>query len=167
MSKIRGYMVVLHDVQDGTQTKQNVIDLIMAQDPEQVVVAQEPSPEEGKIHIHVFYRYKSPRHFSTNLKLWCIWWKSGRAHVDQMKGTMAQACRYLMADFTKKDKHTDPDPFFYPSIAIAKSPAERAEEWMDWFISDGPTSEKYESHAQSWLKAFGENFRTTGRLQAV
>lgn len=147
-------MVVLHDVQDGHQTKQQVIDLVMAQNPTQVVVAQEPSPEEGKSHIHVFYRFDTPRHFNANLKLWVLWWKSGRAQVDAMKGTMAQACRYLMADFTKKDKHTDPQPFFFPSIAIAKSPQEHADEWFNWFLSNDIGAQQLTAYSRQFVQAY-------------
>jgi len=152
--KIRGFMIVLHDVQDGTQTKQDVIDHIMAQDPAECVVAQEPSPQEGKYHIHVFYRHKTSRHFSANLKLWVLWWKVGRAHVRPMEGTMAQACRYLMADFTKKDKHTDPDPFFYPSRAIAKSPQEHADEWFNWFLSNDIGAQQLTAYSNQFIQAY-------------
>lgn len=154
MGKFRGFSVVLHDVQDGYQTKQNVIDHVMAQNPTQVVVAEEPSPEPGKTHIHVFYRFDTTRHFSANLKLWVLWWKSGRAQVDRMEGTMAQACRYLMDGFTKKDKHTDPDPFFYPSKEIAKSPQEHADEWFDWFLSNGVGAQQLTAYSAQFIQAY-------------
>jgi len=169
MARARGFSVVLHDVQAGTQTKQDVIDHVMAQDPKEVVVAQEQYPDqEGKYHIHVFYRLSNPRHFKAHLKFWVLWWKAGRVQVDAMLGTMAECCRYVMADQTKKDKHCDSRPYFYPSQKIAQSPGEYADEWLDWFISsEGPNHDMLMAHAQLVGKAYGESFRASARLQAV
>jgi len=150
-SKHRGFSVVLHDVQNGTQTKQDVIDLIKSQDPKEVVVAQEPYPDQepGKYHIHVYYRFNTPRHFKTNLKLWVLWWKAGRVQVDAMHGTMAESARYLMSEWTKKEKDTDPDPYFFPTRKIAVSPQEYADEWLAWFLSSqGPTIDSLRAHAR-------------------
>lgn len=139
MTKFRGFMVVLHDVHLGTQSgKQFVIDHLMLREPTQAVVAREPYGHQEGQHIHVFYRMTSQSYFKTELKHWALWYTQltgRRTEVNVMKGTMAQACRYLMQDYTKKEKNCDPSPWFYPTLAIAKSPAEHADEWMDWFLS--------------------------------
>jgi len=133
--RARGFLVVLHDAHLGTQGKQSVIDHLLLKEPEQAVVALEPYEHQEGNHIHIFYRLKSQSDFKTQLKHWALWWKSGRTQVDVMRGQIAQACRYLMQDQTKKDKSCDVSPWFYPTQAITKSPAESADEWMDWFLS--------------------------------
>ncbi len=139
MTKYRGFMVVLHDVHLGTQSgKQWTIDHLMLREPEKAVVAREPYGHQEGQHIHVFYRMKAQSYFKTELKHWVVWASQlnvGRCEVNVMHGSMAQACRYLMKDYTKKEKNCDPSPWFYPTIAIIKSPSEHADEWMDWFLS--------------------------------
>lgn len=135
MTKYRGFLVVLQDDHKGNQSKQDAIAHLMTLSVEKAVVAREPYGHQEGSHIHVFYRLKSQSDFKTQLKHWVLWYKTARAQVDVMKGTMAQACRYLMQDETKKNKDCDPDPWFYPTIEIAKSPGERADDWLDWFIS--------------------------------
>lgn len=164
MSRSRGFSIVLHDVQNGDQTKQQVIDHVSSQDPKEVVVAQEPYPDQepGKFHIHVFYRFSNARTFKSQLKFWVLWWKAGRVQVDSMLGTMAESARYLMSDWTKKEKDTDPDPYFFPSRKIAKSPQEHADEWLDWFLSDqGPTKESLLLHARLVESKYNE-YRQAG-----
>lgn len=133
--RARGFQCVLHDVHLGTTSKQMVIDHLMLKEPEQAVVAREPYGHQEGYHIHVFYRLKSQSDFKAQLKHWALWYKGQRVQVDVMRGTMAQACRYLMQDATKKDKTCDSDPWFYPTPKIVKSPAEHAEDWLDWFVS--------------------------------
>ena len=77
-------------------------------------------------------------YFKTELKHWALWYTQltgQRTQVDIMHGTIAQACRYLHKDYTKKEKYCDPSPWFFPTVAIMKSPSEHADEWMEWFIS--------------------------------
>ena len=133
--RARGFLVVLHDAHLGTQSKQCVIDHLRLKEPVQAVVAREPYEHQEGLHIHIFYRLQNQSDFKAQLKHWALWYKAGRVQVDIMRGEISQACRYLMQDQTKKDKNCDPSPWFYPSAAITKSPAESADDWMDWFLS--------------------------------
>lgn len=133
--RARGFLVVLHDVHLGTQGKQCAIDHLLLKEPTQAVVALEPYEHQEGHHIHIFYRLKSQSDFKAQLKHWALWYKSGRVQVDIMRGEISQACRYLMQDQTKKEKNCDASPWFFPTPAIAKSPAEAADEWMGWFLS--------------------------------
>lgn len=132
----RGFMVVLQDSHKGTQTKQDAIDYLHEENIVQAVVALEPYGHQEGTHIHLFYRLKSPSHFKTQLKKWVLWYKGGRTQVDVMYGTMAQACRYLSQEDTRKNKLCDPDPYFFPSRNIKVSPEEFAESWMTSFLQD-------------------------------
>lgn len=111
MAKSRGFSIVLHDVQKGLQTKDDVWSRVNLLPIRQGVVAEERYTHQEGSHIHVFLQLKNPVYFSAQLKLWCAWWKSGRVQVDVMKGSMVQACKYLLKDHTKKDKYTDPEPY--------------------------------------------------------
>lgn len=133
--RARGFLIVLHDSHLGTQGKQEAIDHLRLKEPVQAVVAHEPYEHQEGNHIHIFYRLKSQSDFKAQLKHWVLWYKSGRVQVDIMRGEISQACRYLMQDQTKKDKTCDPSPWFFPTVAIVKSPVEHADEWMDWFLS--------------------------------
>lgn len=133
--RARGFLVVLHDSHLGTQSKQCAIDHLLLKEPVQAVVAHEPYEHQEGHHIHIFYRLTNASDFKTQLKHWCLWYKSGRVQVDIMRGEISQACRYLMQDQTKKDKTCDASPWFYPTVAITKSASEYADEWMDWFLS--------------------------------
>lgn len=135
MTRGRGFSVVLHDVHKGTQGKAEVIAHLKLKEPIQAVVAQENYNHQEGSHIHVFYRLANPSEFKAQLKHWTLWYTHGRVQVDIMRGEMAQACRYLMQDETKKDKDCDPSPWFYPTKEVAMSPGEHADSWLDWFIS--------------------------------
>lgn len=133
MSRARGFLVVLHDAQKGTKTKQDVIDHLLLKEPVRAVVAQEPYEHQDGTHIHVFYRLDNPSAFKAQLKHWTLWWNSGRVQVDTMRGEISQACRYLTESYTKKEKTCDPEPWFYPTPEIILSPGERADQWIhEW-----------------------------------
>lgn len=151
--RARGFLVVLHDAHLGTQGKQCAIDHLQLKEPVQAVVAYEPYEHQEGNHIHIFYRLKSQSDFKSQLKHWALWYKSGRVQVDIMRGEISQACRYLMQDQTKKEKNCDPSPWFFPTVAIVKSPAERADEWMDWFlsISDEDWKQLWTEHRDKFL----------------
>ena len=133
--RARGFLVVLHDAHKGEAGKQMVIDHLMLKEPEKAVVAREPYGHQEGEHIHIFYRLSNPSDFKTQLKHWVLWWKHGRVQVDVMKGDMAQACRYLTQEDTKKDKSCDTSPWYFPTPKILRSPGELADIWLDWFIS--------------------------------
>jgi len=169
MTRARGFMVVLHDVHLGTQSgKQFAIEHLQLREPVQAVVAREPYGHQEGQHIHVFYRLKSQSNFKTELKHWALWYKSGRTEVNVMRGTMAEACRYLMQDYTKKEKNCDPDPWFFPSRAITKSPSEYADEWMDWFLSTSIEEWKQmrSDHRDKFLVGWA-NSQEAGRIKNV
>jgi hypothetical protein len=157
--RARGFLVVLHDAHLGTQGKQMAQDHVMLKEPVQAVVALEPYEHQEGHHIHIFYRLKSQSDFKTQLKHWALWWKSGRVQVDVMRGEISQACRYLMQSATKKDKTCDPSPWLYPTPEIVKSPAEHAEDWLDWFVSTPMdewrklTSEHRDRFLVGWAKS--------------
>jgi len=109
MTKFRGFSIVLHDVQKGLQTKSEVEAKIKTLKWRQYVIAEEPYNHQEGSHIHVFLQLHNPVYFTAMLKLWCVWWKSGRVQVDQMRGSMAQACIYVTPD-SKKEKHLDSEP---------------------------------------------------------
>jgi len=113
MSKCRGFSIVLHDVHMGLQTKDEVHEKVKTLLFRQYVIAEEPYGHQDGSHINVFIQLKNPVYFTAQLKLWCTWWKAGRVQVDAMKGTMVQACKYLLKDYTKKDKTTDDSPIIY------------------------------------------------------
>jgi len=135
MPKFRGFMVTLHNVQNGTKTKRDAVAHLCELGLEKGVVAQELYTHQDGSHIHLFFRLKSQHHFSAQLKYWVKWWDSGRAEVDQLRGEISQCCKYLMPHEGGKDKYYDPEPWFYPSKLIALSPQEHADQWLDWFIS--------------------------------
>ena len=108
MTKIRGFSVVLHDVQNGLQSKEDVQAKVHTLPWEQYVIAEEKYNHQVGSHIHIFLRLKNPVHFSSMLKNWCCWWKSGRVQVDAQRGTMAQGCIYVTNSI--KEKHHDPSP---------------------------------------------------------
>ena len=95
MTKCRGFSIVLHDVQKGLQTKAQVDAKILTLPWHQYVCAEELYNHQEGSHIHVFIQLRNPVHFTAALKLWCTFWKSGRVEVDQLRGSMAQACIYL------------------------------------------------------------------------
>lgn len=136
MSRTRGFSLVLHDVQKGNLTKQDVIDHLMLKEPVQAVVAEEPYGHQEGSHIHVFYRLSNPSAFKTHLKHWILWWKAGRVQLDAMLGTIAESCRYLTQEDTRKNKLCDPTPYFFPSRNINVSPEEHAEAWLTSFLQD-------------------------------
>ena len=117
--KIRGFTVVLHDVHKGIQAKADVENKIKTMPFRQYVIAEEPYNHQEGSHIHIFIQLKNPIHFTSALKFWCTWWKSGRVQVDQMKGSMAQACKYILIDQSKKDKYFDPSPIIVLDQASA------------------------------------------------
>lgn len=133
--RARGFLVVLHDVHKGSLTKADVVQHLHKKELTQAVVAQEPYSHQDGFHIHIFYRLKSQSDFKAQLKHWTQFWLHGRVQVDVMRGTMAEACRYLMQDQTKKEKDCDPQPYYFPSLNIALSPGEYADMWLDSFIS--------------------------------
>jgi len=55
--------------------------------------------------------------------------------VDQMRGTIAQACRYVSKEETKKDKNCDNDPWCFPSDMIKIDPKEYADKWLIQWLS--------------------------------
>jgi hypothetical protein len=111
MSKHRGFSIVLHDVHKGLQTKADVQAKVQLCQWRQYVIAEEPYNHQEGSHIHLFLQLKNPVYFTAVLKTWCTWWKSGRVQVDAMKGSMVQACKYLMEGQSKKDsKEFDPKP---------------------------------------------------------
>lgn len=132
--KARGFTVVLHDVQHGMITKEDVIQHLKNLSIEKAVVAQERYNHQDGSHIHIFYRLSNQAHFTAQLKYWVGWWTSGRVQVDIMRGEISQACRYLMEGY-KKEKDYDSDPWFYPTKLIAVSPEQHADQWIHWFIS--------------------------------
>lgn len=164
MTRLRGFSVVLHDSKG--QTKQQVIDHLMLKEPAKAVIGEERYSHQAGTHFHVFYRLHHPSEFKAHLKHWALWWKTGRVECDAMKGTMAQCCRYLMADFTKKDKYCDPDPWFYPANTIAISPGEYAVSWMRWFMETGPTPRDYMNHCRLFQQSYGNYIRplTPGQI---
>lgn len=134
MSRARGFSVVLHDVQAGSQTKAEAVAHVMAKNPVQCVVAEEPYGHQAGSHIHLFYRIENPSKFKTQLDYWLTFWRAGRVQVDIMRGTIAQACRYLMEDYHSGDEGYDPEPYFWPTRAIAVSPQEAADAWFLWWL---------------------------------
>lgn len=155
--RARGFLVVLHDAHKGTQSKQDVVDHLMLKEPHQAVVAQEPYEHQDGSHIHIFYRLANASDFKAQLKHWALWFKAGRVQVDVMRGELAQACRYLMQDHTKKDKLCDPSPWLYPTPAIVESPAEYAERWMrDYFLNDSQLCYRTLHFQEAFIKAMSE-----------
>lgn len=108
MTKIRGFSIVLHDVHKGLQSKEDVQAKVHTLPWEQYVIAEENYNHQEGSHIHVFIRLKNQIHFSSMLKNWCCWWKSGRVQVDAMRGSMAEGCIYVTK--SSKEKHHDPSP---------------------------------------------------------
>mgnify|MGYP003333510511 CR=1 FL=1 len=137
----------------------------MAQGPEQCVVAQEAYNHQDGFHIHIFYRLKHQAAFKPQLNYWVTFWKSGRVQVDVMKGQMDQACKYLVADKTQKDKFTDSSPFFHPTKEIVKSPQEAYVEWanelLDWCLNPDREEERKEYYRQRDI--LNENFKRAWR----
>lgn len=149
MTRHRGFSVVLQDSHKGLQTKEDVIKHLHLKEPCQAVVAREPYGHQEGYHIHVFYRLPNASDFKSHLKHWALWYTAGRVQCDAMRGTMAQACRYLSQDDTKKDKLCDPDPYYFPTIKIKESPAEYADRWLDsWLLRD--IANDTESFAYQW-----------------
>lgn len=146
MTRARGFSVVLHDVHKGSQTKEDVIKHLHLKEPTQAVVAQEPYGHQEGSHIHIFYRLSNQSDFKTQLKHWTLWFTSGRVQVDVMRGDMAQACRYLSQEDTKKQKDCDVSPYYYPSVKIKETPAEFADRWLDGWLSE-PIA------ARSWVSS--------------
>lgn len=109
MSKARGFSIVLHDVHKGLQSKLDVQAKVVTLPWRQYVIAEEPYNHQDGSHIHVFIQLRNPVYFTSMLKIWCSWWKSGRVQVDQMRGSMAQACVYITPS-TSKEKHIDESP---------------------------------------------------------
>ena len=108
MTKIRGFSIVLHDVHKGLQTKEDVQAKVQTLPWEQYVIAEEKYNHQVGSHIHIFLRLKNQVHFSSMLKNWCCWWKSGRVQVDAQRGSMAEGCIYVTK--SSKEKHHDPSP---------------------------------------------------------
>lgn len=120
--KIRGFCIVLHDVQKGNQGKYEVLAKVQRDDARQYVIAEELYNHQDGSHIHIFIQYKTPRHFNAILKTWCTWWKSGRVQVDQLRGELHQGCKYLMQNQNnkKKDKYYDQNPIIYLDVKNSK-----------------------------------------------
>lgn len=152
MTRARGFSVVLHDVHKGSQTKEDVIKHLHLKEPTQAVVAQEPYVHQEGSHIHIFYRVSNPSEFKTQLKHWTLWYTSGRVQVDVMRGDMAQACRYLSQEDTKKEKDCDPTPYYYPTKAIAVDPAEFADNWIDSWLS-APIASYTSKFKEQWMSS--------------
>jgi hypothetical protein len=158
MTRARGFLVVLHDVHKGTQAKADVIEHLKLKEPTQAVVALEPYEHQEGLHIHIFYRLASQSDFKAQLKHWALWYKAGRVQVDVMRGEMAQACRYLLQDMTKKDKQCDPEPWFYPSKKIVLSPAEYADKWLDdWLLPGWGLNYPQQAYQTAWTQAMSES----------
>lgn len=154
---------MLHDGQAGGQTRQDVINFVMELKPEQAVVAQESYTHQEGWHVHVFYRLANQTRFQTTLQRWCTFWRSGRVQVDAMRGTMAQACRYLHQEETAKDKHCDVSPWCYPSQMIRQDPKVYAGRWiLDWLPSTFVTSdyENYENFKNIWKASMWQRSMT-------
>ena len=149
----RGFSIVLHDGHKGSQTKSDVIDFVKTLSADQAVVAQETYNHQEGWHVHVFYRLKNATSFKTVLKKWCVWWRSGRVQVDQMRGTIAQACRYVSKEETKKDKDCDPKPWCFPSDMIKIDPSEYADQWLtEWLKTDSQYHKYANNFATEWKK---------------
>jgi len=161
---------VLHDVQVGCQTKDQAIVHLMMKEPEQAVAAEEPYLHQDGSHIHLFYRLKNPSQFKTQLKFWTDFWKSGRVQVDIMHGSIAQACRYLMEEHHIGDPGYDPDPYFWPTRAIAVSPVEYANAWELWWLQ--MPNDMMLQYSSNFMEHYLEGrrrsdlMRTPGRVQA-
>lgn len=121
MTKCRGFSIVLHDVHKGLQAKEDVAAKVQTLPWRQYVIAEELYNHQEGSHIHVFIQLRNPVHFTSMLKIWCAWWKSGRVQVDQLRGTMAQACIYITPG-CKKDKYLDEAPL----IRLGQEDAELA-----------------------------------------
>lgn len=154
MTRARGFSVVLHDGQKGQITKQLVEGHLKTKAVTEYVIAQENYSHQEGHHIHIFYRLKNPSAFKTELRFWCVFWTHGRVQVDVMRGEMHQACKYLIADETKKNKDCDTDPIFFPSRHIAKDPAQLADEWLDWFLAY--PIDKWREKTKEYEKGFKE-----------
>ena len=144
MTKCRGFSIVLHDVHKGLQTKAEVQAKIKTLPWHQYVIAEEPYNHQEGSHIHVFLQLKNPVHFTSALKLWCTWWKSGRVQVDQLRGSMAQACVYITPN-SAKDKHLDLDPI----IMLGAEDAEKANVKSDVILFPTCDHHKY----NQWTRA--------------
>lgn len=156
--RARGFLVVLHDVHKGIQTKVDVIDHVMAKKPVQAVVAEEPYGHQEGSHIHVFYRLENQSEFKAQLKYWVMFWKSGRSQVDVMRGEMSQACRYLVQESTRKTKDCDPSPFMYPSKEIIESASEYADRWLDdWLKPEWGKNYPSAAFQTAWKKSMDES----------
>jgi len=116
MTRVRGFMVVLHDAPLGEKSVVHM-HLKSKYDPQEYVVAQEEYPTQpGHFHIHIFYKFTEKVTFLHHLKHWVHYWKYGRVQVDQMRGTIVSSCKYLMKDFTQKEKHVDPAPIIFTRV---------------------------------------------------
>ena len=97
--KIRGFTVVLHDVHKGIQAKADVENKIKTMPFRQYVIAEEPYNHQEGSHIHIFIQLKNPIHFTSALKFWCTWWKSGPFHgVPLARGHYSPAGMKVQAD---------------------------------------------------------------------
>jgi len=119
MVKCRGFSIVLHDVHKGLISKSEVQAKVQTLAWRQYVIAEEPYNHQEGSHIHLFLQVRTPVHFSAMLKLWCTWWKSGRVQVDQMRGSMAQACDYINESRNDKAKAFDQHPIIMLEIQDA------------------------------------------------
>jgi hypothetical protein len=120
MVKFRGYSIVLHDSHKGSQGKTEVEAHVKKLNIRQFVIAEEEyNHQEGK-HIHLFLQLVNQTSFKTMLTHWCSWYKSGRVQVDQMRGDMSQACKYIHKNHGMKDKYYDPNPILYLDAVIAE-----------------------------------------------
>jgi len=143
MTKIRGFSIVLHDVHKGLQSKEDVQAKVHTLPWEQYVIAEEKYNHQEGSHIHVFIRLKNQVHFSSMLKNWCCWWKSGRVQVDAQRGSMAEGCIYVTK--SSKEKHHDPSPI----IMLGQEQAKLAN--VVSHVDIWPTCEhhKYNPHTQA------------------
>jgi hypothetical protein len=123
MTKSRGFSIVLHDVHKGLVGKPEIQEKIRTLPWRQYVIAEEPYKHQEGSHIHIFLQLRNPVHFTSMLKIWCTWWKSGRVQVDVMRGSMAQATDYVNEERNEKDKFYDESPLIY----LEKSDATKAQ----------------------------------------
>lgn len=157
MTKCRGFSIVLHDVHKGLQAKEDVDSKVQTLPWRQYVIAEELYNHQEGSHIHVFIQLRNPVHFISMLKIWCAWWKSGRVQVDQLRGSMAQACIYITPG-CKKDKHLDEAPL----IRLGQEDAELAN--VGATVKLLPTC----SHERGWISQtlqICKNCLTPGQLE--
>lgn len=130
MAKFRNYSVVLHDVQKGSVSKNDIFEwskIIFR--PKYMVVAEEAYNHQEGSHIHLFFEMNTQRAFKKTLNDLMIKWPHGRVQLDKGRGKIYQQCAYLIDPTVKmptKDKHTDPTPLFWPRPEIQHVPGQRA-----------------------------------------